>query len=128
MIDCVRFLLAAIEDEVNAFDFVTQRLYTLKLIGCVDVHMCDLVVSYGEGVARAWVQQFKALFGAHAKQAGLAQFAVDMHGIIDRFDPVFTYEDYPNALCIEVLDQVADDGINLSDAFGNIPMSWPEPL
>ena len=128
MIDCVRFLLAVIEDEVNAFDFITQRLYMLKLIGCVDVHMCDLVVSYGEGVARARVKQFKVLFGAHLKQPRLAQLAVDVNRIVDGLDAVLTEKNDSNTLGVEVVDKFADDGVDLAHVDRDIRMMRAEFL
>ena len=91
-------LLAIIKDQINTVDFLACCFYLVHTIASVDVDMGDLKIRYGEGVARTGVQQFKTLFGPHAKETGLAQLTVDVNRIIDRFDPVFTCKDYPNAL------------------------------
>ena len=128
MIDRVRFLLVAIEDEINALDFITQRLYSLKLIGCVDVNMSDLMIRHSKRITRSSIQEFQALLIAHAQQTRLAKLAIDMHRIVHRLYAIFTEEDDANALRIEILDQLADDAIHLLNMCWDLWMIRPELL
>ena len=72
----------------------------------------DLMVRHGKNPAGTRVENFQAELILHRQPALLAEQAVEMNRRIHVRDAVFGKQDHLDIARTEVIQQVADDGIN----------------
>ena len=95
MIQADRGLAAAIEYLLDTRKPFEKRLHGGDPRRLTDVHVGDLVVGDGKGIARARVEGIRAQLVADGKQPGFAQGAVDVYRSRDVYETVLGKHDDP---------------------------------
>ena len=113
MVEAEGALAIFVQDLLDAVEPLQQRLHLGDVRAMLEVDVRHLVVGEREGARRSGVQQLAAELEPHLDQPGLAQRPVDVHGIADRRDAVFRDDDDACAVPLGLLDQLADDVVDL---------------
>ena len=120
--------IRSLEHQVHAPQRADRLPGAGQVLRRADVDVCDLVVSDRERARRPGIEVLHPCLLVDAQQPGAAQRAIDLHRARGRRDPVLGEHDHPVAATARVLDQVAEDLVQLRGRTGGLGRFGPEAL